>query len=134
MLYVCVRDVMDVVFYVCIVRHGAEEIVYGSVSSCGCMFVSYVHTVAVLNAAFCMTYSLLMLVNDARGDHMAPYNTAYKWWSCQSGFSRLLFKLCRYLPPPARLIIKEGDVETSRSDNNTQTRLEFRYLPKTNTP
>ena len=23
MLYVCVRDVMDVVFYVCIVRHGA---------------------------------------------------------------------------------------------------------------
>ena len=29
-----------------------------------------VHTVAVLNAAFRMTYSLLMLVDDARGDHM----------------------------------------------------------------
>ena len=35
-----------------------------------CMFVSCVHPVAVLNAAFCMTCSLLMLVEDARGDHM----------------------------------------------------------------
>ena len=34
------------------------------------MFVSCVHFVAVLNAAFCMTCSLLMLVEDARGDHM----------------------------------------------------------------
>ena len=34
------------------------------------MFVSCVHPVAVLNAAFCMTCSLLMLVEDARGDHM----------------------------------------------------------------
>ena len=42
-----------------------------SVSSCiCCMFVSCVHPVAVLNAAFCMTCSLLMLVEDARGDHM----------------------------------------------------------------
>ena len=42
-----------------------------SVSSCRCcMFVSGVHHVAVLNAAFCMTCSLLMLVEDARGDHM----------------------------------------------------------------
>ena len=41
-----------------------------SVSSCRCcMFVSCVHPVAVLNAAFCMTYSLLMLVEDAIGDH-----------------------------------------------------------------
>ena len=40
-----------------------------SVSSCRCcMFVSCVHPVAVLND--CMTYSLLMLVEDARGDHM----------------------------------------------------------------
>ena len=29
-----------------------------------------VHPVAVLNAAFCMNCSLLMLVEDARGDHM----------------------------------------------------------------
>ena len=26
MLYVCVRDVMDVVFSVCIVRHGAARV------------------------------------------------------------------------------------------------------------
>ena len=42
-----------------------------SVWSCRCcMFVSCLHPVAVLNAAFCMTCSLLMLVEDARGDHM----------------------------------------------------------------
>ena len=42
-----------------------------SVSSClCCMFVSCVHPVAVFNAAFCMTCGLLMLVEDARGDHM----------------------------------------------------------------
>ena len=41
-----------------------------SVSSCRCcMFVSCVHPVVVLNAAFCMTRSLLMLVEDAIGDH-----------------------------------------------------------------
>ena len=40
-----------------------------SVSSCRCcMFVSCAHPVAVLNAAFCMTCSLLMLVEDAIGD------------------------------------------------------------------
>ena len=40
-----------------------------NVSSCRCcMFVSCVHPVAILNAAFCMTCSLLMLVED--GDHM----------------------------------------------------------------
>ena len=41
------------------------------VSSCRCwMFLSCVHPVAVLNAAFCMACSLFMLVEDARGDHM----------------------------------------------------------------
>ena len=41
-----------------------------SVSSCRCcMFESCVYPVTVLNAAFCMTYSLLMLVEDAIGDH-----------------------------------------------------------------
>ena len=39
-----------------------------SVSSCRCcMFVSCVHPVVVLNTAFCITCSL-MLVEDARGD------------------------------------------------------------------
>ena len=42
-----------------------------SVLSCiYCMFVSCVHHVAVLNAALCITCSLLMLLEDARGDHM----------------------------------------------------------------
>ena len=42
-----------------------------SVLSCiCCMFVSCVHPVAVLNAEFCMTCSLLMLVEDARGNYM----------------------------------------------------------------
>ena len=41
-----------------------------SVSSCSCcMFVSCVHHVAV-PAAFCMTCSLLMLVEDVRHDNM----------------------------------------------------------------
>ena len=69
MLCVCVGDVMDVVFSVCIVRRGAVG-ARVSVSSCRCcMFVSCVHPVAVLYAAFCMTCSLLMLVEDAIGDH-----------------------------------------------------------------
>ena len=34
------------------------------------MFVSCVHPETVLNYAFCMTYSLLMLVENKRGDHM----------------------------------------------------------------
>ena len=43
-----------------------------SVSSCRCcMFVSCVHPVAVLNAAFCMTCSLLMLVEDAKNMHVS---------------------------------------------------------------
>ena len=33
------------------------------------VLLSCVHPVAVLNAAFCMTCSLLMLVEDAIGDH-----------------------------------------------------------------
>ena len=41
------------------------------ISSCRrCMFVSCVHPVSVLNADFYMTYSLLMLVEDAKGDQM----------------------------------------------------------------
>ena len=42
-----------------------------SVSSCRCcMFVSFVHPVAVLNASFCMTCNLLMVIEDVRGNHM----------------------------------------------------------------
>ena len=39
-----------------------------SVSSCRCC-MSCVHPVAVLKAVFCKTCSLLMLVEDAIGDH-----------------------------------------------------------------
>ena len=47
-----------------------------SVSSCRCcMFVSCVHPVAVINAAFYMTCSLLMLVEDAIGDHTEEANS-----------------------------------------------------------
>ena len=42
-----------------------------SVSSCRCCMCVYcVHPVAALNAAFCMTCILSMLVEDARGDRM----------------------------------------------------------------
>ena len=69
MLYVCVRGVMDVMFSVCILMHGAVgACVWEVCVSCRCcMFVSCVHPVAVLNTAFCMNCSLLMLVEDATG-------------------------------------------------------------------
>ena len=70
MVCVCVRDVIVVVF-LCMYcdawscRCSCMGSV--SVSSCRCCrFVSCVHPVAVLNAAFCMTCSLLMLFEDAR--------------------------------------------------------------------
>ena len=46
-------------------------LVYGKYE-CFVMQMLYVcvHPVAVLNAEFCMTCSLLTLVEDARGDHM----------------------------------------------------------------
>ena len=66
MLCVCVRDVMDVVFSICIVTRGGVGV---SISSCRCMFVYCVHPVSVLNAEFCMTCRLLMLVEDVIGDH-----------------------------------------------------------------
>ena len=69
MLCVCVVDVMDVVFSVGIVMRGAAGARVWESCRC-CMFVSCVHPVAIHNAAFCMACSLLMLVEDARGDHM----------------------------------------------------------------
>ena len=43
------------------------------------MFVSCVHPVAVLNVEFCLTCSLLMLVEDSRGDHMEEASTLQSW-------------------------------------------------------
>ena len=73
MLHVCVRGVMDVVFCLYCDAWSCRYSCMGSMSalSCRCcMFVSCVHHMTVLNAAFCMTCSLLMLVEDARGDLM----------------------------------------------------------------
>ena len=56
-LYVCVRDVMDVVFSVCNVRHGAVcARVSSSYGSCQCCILH--------------DFPFFMLVEDARGDHM----------------------------------------------------------------
>ena len=63
--------------------------VWGGVSgsSSRCIFVSCMQLVAVLNTAFCMTFILLMLVDDARVDHMEEtYNRA--------GLMTALFSLC----------------------------------------
>ena len=75
MFCVCVRDVMDVVFSE---AWSSRCSCMGSVSvsSCRCcMFVSCVHPVVVLNAVFCMTCRLLMLVEDARRNHKEKRNT-----------------------------------------------------------
>ena len=72
MLYVCVRDVMDVFCLHCDAWScRCSYIKSMSASSCRCcIFVSCVHHMAVLNTAFCMTCSLLIRVEDARGYHM----------------------------------------------------------------
>ena len=49
-----------------------------SVSSCiCCMFVSWLHPVTVLNAAFCMTCSLLILAEDERGECVKSCRTQH---------------------------------------------------------
>ena len=65
MVYVCVRDV---VFYVCIVTRGTVGVGVWEV----CVF----RHADVLNAAFCITCSLVMLVEDERGDHIETYSRA----------------------------------------------------------
>ena len=73
MLYVCVRDVMDVIFCLHCEAWGSRCSCMRSVlvTSCRCcMFVSCVHPVAVLNVEFCMTCSLLMLVKNAKCDYV----------------------------------------------------------------
>ena len=68
-----------------------------SVLSCRCcVFVSCVHPVAVLNAAFCMTCSLLIMVQDATGDRMEEAYTS-------AGLMTVLYvamsvSFCRFTP------------------------------------
>ena len=67
MLCVCVGDVMDVFCLYCEVWSCMCSWM-GSVSVSSCsMFVSCVHHVAVLNAAFCMTCSLLANLQSSSG-------------------------------------------------------------------
>ena len=71
MLNVCVKNVMNVAFFCLYCDAWSCRCSCMSVTSCRCCkFVFCVHPVAVLNGAFCMVCSLLMLVEDARGDHM----------------------------------------------------------------
>ena len=61
---------LGVLKYVVCLCKGSDGCCISDSSYRCCMFVSYVYPVAVLNAAFCMTCSLLMQVEDARDDHM----------------------------------------------------------------
>ena len=63
--YVRVRGVMDVMFSVCIVTCGAVGARVWYQCFVMQMFVSCMHPVAVLSAAFCMTCILLILVESA---------------------------------------------------------------------
>ena len=65
--YVCCSDCVGVCRNVCCVAAVVKNSVFLACRCC--MFMSCVHPVAVLNATFCMTCSLLMLVEDAIGDH-----------------------------------------------------------------
>ena len=74
----------------------------GSMSVSSCICCMFVHPVVVLNAGILRD---LQCVNAGRGCKRRPYgrapnDTAYKRWSCHSGF-KLLCKLCRTSPPPA---------------------------------
>ena len=73
MLCVCVGDVMDVVFYVCIVRRGAVGI---RVGECEC-FVMQMLYVCVLCASCgssqCCVLHDLQFVNAGRGCNRRPY-------------------------------------------------------------
>ena len=52
-------------------HHTLKAVINEEQLSCRCcMVVSCVHHVAISNGVFCITCSLLMLVEDVRGDHM----------------------------------------------------------------
>ena len=93
MLCVYVWGVMDVVLSVSIVRHVAAGARVWEVCEFRHADVSYVHPVAVLNAAFCITCCSLMLIEDARAT-IWKGSKRYKQLSCHSGY-KLLCKLCQ---------------------------------------
>ena len=68
-----------------------------SVSPCRCcMFVSCVHPVAVLIAEFYMTFPLLMLVEDEKGDHMEEACSRFGSHDCLILFTPPGFGECFY--------------------------------------
>ena len=72
MLYVCVRDVMNVVYFVCIVMRGAKVLVYGNYEC----FVMQMLYVCVLGASCgssqcCVLHDLQF--NTGRGCKRRPY-------------------------------------------------------------
>ena len=77
--YVCCGDCVGVCGNVCCVSAVVKDSLFLALECCSVLYVcvrgvmdvvSCVHPGAVLNAVFCMTCSLLILVEAARGDHM----------------------------------------------------------------
>ena len=68
MLYVCVRDVMDVFLCLYCEAWSCRCLCMGSVSVSSCICCDL--CASCCSSQFCMTCSLLMLVEYARGDHM----------------------------------------------------------------
>ena len=69
MLYVCVRGVMDVVFCLYCNARSCRCSCMGSMSVMSCMYVCLC-LVCILWQFSMLHSALLMLVEDARGDHM----------------------------------------------------------------
>ena len=75
MLCVCVVDVMDVVFPVCIVRRGAVGLVYGK---CECFVMQMVYDCVLCSScgsSQCCILHNLQFVNAGRGCKRRPYAT-----------------------------------------------------------
>ena len=63
-------------------------------SSCMCcVFMSCVHAVAVLNAAFCIVWCLLKFVEDVRGNHVDYAHSMVWCLKCASVLSGLSMRL-----------------------------------------
>ena len=74
MLCVCVGDVMDVVFSVCIVRRGAVGFVYGELE-CFVMQMYVCVLCASCGSSQCCVLHDLQFVNAGRGCNRRPYRT-----------------------------------------------------------
>ena len=74
MMYVCIRDVMDVVFFVCIVTRGAVGVLVYGKYECFAMQMLYVCVMcASCGSSQCFTLHDLQFVNAGRGCKRRPY-------------------------------------------------------------